>query len=90
MVHIIRSCGEMGHSHGGHHQHHQSTETFKPGSVCSQGYEITILYAWAKDAPTLMLPAGVGFKVGPGSKIRYIVLQAHYGDVSQFLPPSKF
>lgn len=54
------------------------------------GSDLTILYAWAKDAPTLMLPDGVGFNIGPGSKIGYIVLQMHYGNVSTFLPPSKF
>lgn len=37
-----------------------------------------ILYAWARDAPTLKLPNGVGFKVGRGTKINYLVLQVHY------------
>ena len=34
-----------------------------------------IIYAWAKDAPELKLPEGVGFRVGLGSDIKYLVLQ---------------
>ena len=39
-----------------------------------------IIYAWAKDAPELQLPEGVGFRVGDGSDIKYLVLQVrdHY------------
>ena len=37
-----------------------------------------ILYAWAKNAPKLDLPEGVGFKVGgPTSDIKYLVLQVY-------------
>lgn len=36
------------------------------------------MYAWARDAPTLKLPNGVGFKVGGNSNINYLVLQVHY------------
>jgi len=36
------------------------------------------MYAWARDAPTLKLPNGVGFKVGGDSQINYLVLQVHY------------
>lgn len=37
-----------------------------------------IIYAWARDAPKLELPDGVGFKVGKTSPIKYIILQVHY------------
>lgn len=37
-----------------------------------------IIYAWARDAPDLNLPEGVGFKVGQDSEIKYLVLQVHY------------
>ncbi|KOX72147.1 Peptidylglycine alpha-hydroxylating monooxygenase [Melipona quadrifasciata] len=43
-----------------------------------------ILYAWARDAPTLILPEGVGFKVGGDSPIKYLVLQVHYAHVARF------
>lgn len=37
-----------------------------------------VLYAWARDAKALELPEDVGFQVGKGSKISYLVLQVHY------------
>lgn len=43
-----------------------------------------IIYAWARDAPTLELPEGVGFKVGKTSPIKYIVLQVHYAHIEKF------
>lgn len=43
-----------------------------------------IIYAWARDAPPLKLPNGVGFKVGSDSPIKYIVLQVHYAVVDKF------
>lgn len=42
-----------------------------------------LLYAWARNAPKLDLPEGVGFKVGWESDIRHILLQVHYADVSK-------
>ena len=38
----------------------------------------TTLYSWSRNAPTLTLPDGVGFKTGGDTKINYIVLHAHY------------
>ncbi|RDD43780.1 Peptidyl-glycine alpha-amidating monooxygenase A [Trichoplax sp. H2] len=38
-----------------------------------------IVYAWAKSAPALKLPKDVGFKIGRGTDIKYLVLQVHYG-----------
>eukprot|EP00096_Caligus_rogercresseyi_P010269 TRINITY_DN3684_c0_g1_i1.p1 TRINITY_DN3684_c0_g1~~TRINITY_DN3684_c0_g1_i1.p1 ORF type:complete len:342 (+),score=77.47 TRINITY_DN3684_c0_g1_i1:37-1062(+) len=46
------------------------------GSPCGQNSQI--LYAWAKGAPHLELPPNVGFKVGKGTGIQYLVLQVHY------------
>lgn len=43
-----------------------------------------ILYAWARDAPKLDLPPGVGFKVGKDSQTKYLVLQVHYAHVDKF------
>lgn len=45
---------------------------------------IKIIYAWARDAPKLELPDGVGFKVGKTSPIKYIILQVHYAHVHKF------
>lgn len=45
---------------------------------------IQIIYAWARDAPKLELPEGVGFKVGESSPIKYLVLQVHYGHIHHF------
>lgn len=43
-----------------------------------------IIYAWARDAPKLLLPEGVGFKVGGDSPIQYLVLQVHYVNTERF------
>lgn len=52
--------------------------------VCSSGSQ-HILYAWGKNAPPLKLPKDVGFKVGPSTNIKYLVLQVHYGKVDKFV-----
>ncbi|XP_013780664.1 peptidyl-glycine alpha-amidating monooxygenase-like [Limulus polyphemus] len=39
---------------------------------------MSILYAWAKNAPTVILPSGVGFRVGADTTVKYLVLQMHY------------
>ncbi|XP_046827439.1 peptidylglycine alpha-hydroxylating monooxygenase [Vespa crabro] len=69
----VWDCGEMAHSLNG------QRETAVP---CSEGSQI--LYAWARDAPRLNLPEGVGFKVGGDSPIKYIVLQVHYAHIDHF------
>uniref|UniRef100_A0A0N5AWM1 peptidylglycine monooxygenase n=1 Tax=Syphacia muris TaxID=451379 RepID=A0A0N5AWM1_9BILA len=38
----------------------------------------SVIYAWGRDAPPLVLPEGVGFKVGGDTSTRYLVLQVHY------------
>lgn len=63
-----------------------SEETSSP---CGQGSSSQIIYAWARDAPPLVLPDGVGFKVGKDSPIKYIVLQVHYAHVDKFLGTSQ-
>lgn len=37
-----------------------------------------VIYAWALNARPLQLPENVGFQVGAGTKIQYLVLQIHY------------
>ena len=42
-----------------------------------------IIYAWGRNAPSLSLPDGVGFHIGKGSSIKYLILQAHYANPLQ-------
>lgn len=51
-------------------------------SPCLDGLQV--IYAWARDAPKLELPEGVGFKVGKDSPIKYLVLQVHYAHIEEF------
>lgn len=69
----VWNCGGMEHP------------SYKSASTCSGGSRI--IYAWAYDAPGLTLPKDVGFKVGGDTGINYLVLQVHYKDVSNFIPP---
>lgn len=71
----VWNCGEMSHT----------TEEYSTAGVCGSGSQI--VYAWAMDAPSLTLPKDVGFKVGGDSDIKYLVLQVHYKNVDNFLPP---
>ena len=51
-------------------------------SPCGSGSHV--IYAWALNAPDLMLPDGVGFRVGgPDSDIDWLVLQVHYASISR-------
>jgi peptidylglycine monooxygenase len=45
---------------------------------------LQVIYAWARDAPELELPEGVGFRVGGKSPIQYLVLQVHYATTKPF------
>jgi len=68
----LYSCGEMG----------IRLEGTKQAAPCQSGQEI--IYAWAKNAPELSLPPGVGFKVGgPKSGIEFLVLQVHYASIDR-------
>lgn len=40
--------------------------------------KLHVIYAWARNAGSWELPEDVGFQVGAGSDIRYLVLQNHY------------
>ncbi|KAK3097642.1 hypothetical protein FSP39_011670 [Pinctada imbricata] len=71
----VWNCGEMAHK----------TKAYSSGPVCESGSQI--VYAWAMDAPSLKLPKDVGFKVGGNTDIRYLVMQVHYKNVDNFLPP---
>ena len=70
----VWNCGEMatGRQPG-----------LKTAAPCGKGSQV--VYAWARDAPRLDLPDGVGFKVGGLGPIQYLVLQVHYADVSPFV-----
>lgn len=50
----------------------------------NNSFKLQIIYAWARDAPILELPEGVGFKVGKTSPIQYLVLQVHYAHIHKF------
>jgi len=41
------------------------------------------MYAWANDAPPLVLPEGVGYQLS--ARVRYIVAELHYGHESSGL-----
>lgn len=71
----VWNCGEMAQS---------ENDKDKAASPCGRGSHSQIIYAWARDAPKLELPEGVGFKVGMNSPIKYMVLQVHYAVVDRF------
>ncbi|XP_076335023.1 peptidylglycine alpha-hydroxylating monooxygenase-like isoform X2 [Tachypleus tridentatus] len=72
----VWDCGEMGGVGRG--------SQYRRAPVCSEGSHI--IYAWARDAPKLTLPEGVGFKVGGrDSGINYLLLQVHYANVDKFI-----
>jgi len=51
---------------------------FWPGGETCRG-PAHILYAWARNAPSLELPEDVAFPIGnPGDSVQYIVMQIHY------------
>ncbi|ODM93542.1 Peptidylglycine alpha-hydroxylating monooxygenase [Orchesella cincta] len=72
----VWNCGGMG---GDEEDVLYSGESLLSGSICSEGQQ-RILYAWAKNAPSLILPEDVGFEIGGKSGIASLVLQLHFGD----------
>ncbi|XP_063836317.1 peptidylglycine alpha-hydroxylating monooxygenase [Ostrinia nubilalis] len=64
----VWSCGEM--------QSNDIDDQYNTASPCREGSQI--VYAWARDAPSLQLPKDVGFLIGKDSQIKYLVLQIHY------------
>ncbi|KAF8067346.1 pam-b [Scenedesmus sp. PABB004] len=55
----------------------QSTWDCKMAPTCG-GFQETIMYGWGRNAPRLDLPRGVGFSVGKGSAVAWVVAQVHY------------
>ncbi len=58
-------------------------ENFKKGPVC-KGRSQSLIYGWAMDAPSLVLPKDVAFKVGGETVYSHIVMEIHYGNVNYF------
>ncbi|XP_041369878.1 probable peptidylglycine alpha-hydroxylating monooxygenase 1 [Gigantopelta aegis] len=73
----VWNCGEMA----------APNPLFESAPTCKSGPKI--IYAWAMDAPSLVLPKDVAFKVGGHTDIKYIVLQVHYKNVTKFLNGGK-
>jgi peptidylglycine monooxygenase len=69
-------CGEM----------HSSGKEFSQAPVCNG--DPKLIYAWAMDAPGLVLPPDVSFKIGDASK-KFVVLQVHYKVVDDFKKDGK-
>jgi len=65
------NCGEMMEPEPGKELH----------QPCKSGNQI--VYAWAMDAPELVLPADTGFRMGKDTPIKYLVLQVHYAHLDQ-------
>lgn len=61
-------CGEMSTP--------DPNSNLQRASPCANGNHV--LYAWARNARTLELPEEVGFQVGEGTEIQFLVLQIHY------------
>ncbi|XP_043249103.1 peptidylglycine alpha-hydroxylating monooxygenase [Colletes gigas] len=82
---LLYGCGKPGSSKDVwdcSNMEHHTNKNDKAMVPCAE--DAQILYAWARDAPTLILPTGVGFKVGGDSSIKYLVLQVHYAHIDQF------
>ena len=60
------NCGEMA-------QNNPGLENHQP---CKSGNQI--VYAWAKDAPELALPANTGFRMGKDSQIKWVFFFVKY------------
>ncbi|KAJ8664331.1 hypothetical protein QAD02_005993 [Eretmocerus hayati] len=75
----VWNCGEMSSS--------ETKASLPVGGVCRSSTQ-QIIYAWARDAPKLILPDGVGFKVGKDSPLKYLVLQVHYAHIESFMDGS--
>ncbi|XP_040581267.1 peptidylglycine alpha-hydroxylating monooxygenase [Lepeophtheirus salmonis] len=72
----VWNCGEMS----------TTTDSAFEASASPCETEPQIIYAWAKGAPQLELPPEVGFKVGKGTTIKFLVLQVHYAHLDMILP----
>ncbi|XP_049291352.1 peptidylglycine alpha-hydroxylating monooxygenase [Anopheles funestus] len=81
---LLYGCGEPGSESAVWNCGEMAGGSEESGSPCGSGAPSQIIYAWARDAPKLELPEGVGFKVGKDSPIQYIVLQVHYAHIDKF------
>jgi len=72
----IWNCGEM-------NIETTKKQQYRSGPIC-RGQQ-NIIYAWAMDAPELILPKDVAFKLGAGTKNNYLVMQVHYANVDKFI-----
>lgn len=83
---LLYGCGEPGSSNAQWNCGEMASADSKEetASPCGMRSHSQILYAWARDAPKLSLPKGVGFKVGKDSPIKYMVLQVHYASIERF------
>lgn len=72
----VWNCGEM--SKG------SKKDIYKLGPVC-KGAKQNIIFAWAMDAPKLVLPKDVAFKLGGDTDKKHLVMQVHYASVEKFL-----
>lgn len=68
------NCGEMSHK--------SDNKQFKTGPVCASRQNI--IFAWALDAPKLVLPKDVAFKLGGDTSNKYLVVQVHYANIDNF------
>lgn len=61
---------------------------------CKSKYNFVIypcrMHLWFVCYSNVIYATDVGFKVGGDSDIKYLVLQVHYKNVDNFLPPSKY
>lgn len=63
---------------------------------CTNKYDFVIhvypcrMHLWFVCYSNMIYATDVGFKVGGDSDIKYLVLQVHYKNVDNFLPPSKY
>lgn len=72
----VWNCGEMNSGN--------QNDNYKLGPVCT-GRKQSIIFAWALDAPKLVLPNDVAFKLGGDSDKKYLVMQVHYANVDKFI-----
>ncbi|KAM7285311.1 peptidylglycine alpha-hydroxylating monooxygenase-like [Ixodes scapularis] len=69
---VVWDCDEMS----------TSRTPFPKGPICQTGSQV--VYGWARNAPPLQLPEGVGLKFGGNSGVNFLVIQVHYADTTSF------
>ena len=61
----------------------QDLKGFETAPICGSDYS-NIIFAEAMQSRDYHLPNDVSFKVGKGTRMKYLVIQVHYKDVSKF------